>query len=306
MKKKIGMWEMQVEAPRFIDRELVEELERFLNQEWRQVVLKTVNQPWGGLEYFNILSPIIRVDMAPVVNPKAIIGSIYEIEIRPGGLGVMSLLVPERLEQWKKVLSSCQCKGFIKIKSSIQDDKLAAELLGIPYYEYEEAPNKLEEGFYWIRSNTTTGKIIELEKYSLVPIRMDGDKNYLVKLKMAELLTQERLNWSSPFVVKPLVGSRMEGVEIYLPSSLRKKFGHGFSTKSQVIRAISQEAPYMVQKFIMPQPEEMNGLKGWTIWRLFFGWQGNYTFLGGLWNWRPNLRVHGASDAIFGVIEVET
>ena len=255
-----------------------------------------------------IPSPIIRVDMAPVTKSEVIKESIYEVEARPGGIGLMlSLAALKRINQCKKALSKCRCKGLVNLQSSIYDDVLVAKILGIPYYE--NFPGKTD-GPYWIRSDQRIGSD-ELEKVSLVPIRLDGDKTYLVRLNMAEILVKERLNWSAPFVAKPLRGSRMEGVEIYFPNSFKKNFGSGISTKSRILRTIS--GTYIVQKFIFPKREEIDGVKGWTIWRLFFCWgsssdcldgHGKYQFMGGLWNWRPTLRVHGASDAVFGLIDV--
>jgi len=298
MKKNVGRWEIQVGPRRVIRRDLIEELERFLSQEWKQAMLEEVSQPWWSVKHLGAPSPIVRVDMAPVTELGAVKDFIYEVEVRPAGIGLILSLASERVEQWKKVL--CQCQGLISIQSSIQDDKLMAEILEIPFF-FEEIPKKLG-GPYWIRSDARTGEITTLESVSLVPIQSDGDKTYLAKLGMAEMLKKERLDWSLPFAVKPLVGSRMERVEIYAPKFLRAKGG---STKSRILRTISGEAPYIIQKFISPQREEMNSRNGWTIWRLFFGWKRRYEFLGGLWNWRPTLRVHGASDAIFGVIEME-
>lgn len=301
---KVGKWEFRTGIQKFVKLEIITELKRFLNEEWLPVAVNDVDC-WS-ITNLGIPSPIIRVDMAPVAKPGDLKTSIYEVEVRPAGLGLfLSLASSEATEEfWRGILRDCKCRGFINIESSIQDDKLAADLLKIPYYK--KIPQK-PAGPYWIRSNSRDGEIVELENISLVPIRRDGDKRYLVKLGLANEM-KEKLDcsdWSRPFVVKPLIGSRMEGVEIYIPNHLKKKLGLGGSTKSRILRAISGEMPYLIQKFIPPQREEIDGLNGWLIWRLFFGWQikNKYQFIGGLWNWRPNsLRVHGASDARFGLI----
>jgi hypothetical protein len=308
MKMKIGEWEMEIGSSRFINQNLIRKLEKFLSKQWRKAVLEKlekIDQPWWSVRYLRIPSPLVRIDMAPTKNEDEDVKNfIYEIEVRPGGLGVtLFLLPPEKVKKWKEVLR--QCKGFITIKSSIQDDRVAAEILGIPYYE--EIPNDLQ-GPYWVRSNERSGEITGLEDISLVPIRLDGDKTYLVELGMAEMVKEEILKdqkvWSKPFVVKPLIGSRMEGVEIYIPNSLAENFGKGASTKTKVLDRITQSTPYIVQKFISPQREKIRQMDGWTIWRVFFGYlDDEYNFIGGLWNWRPNIRVHGASDAVFGILE---
>ncbi|HOK35426.1 MAG TPA: hypothetical protein PLL80_02250 [Candidatus Pacearchaeota archaeon] len=298
---RVGTWEMNIGEIKKVNGGIIRALEKFLTREWKEAVLEGVDQPWWSVQNLGIPSPIVRVDMAPALRAGTVRNYIYEIEVRPGGLGILLYLMPERIRQWKKILS--MCKGFVSIESSIQDDKLVTDLLNIPYYE--EVPTETE-GPYWIRSNQRDGKVASLEKISLVPIKLDGDKTYLVKLKMAEKLDKERFNWFLPFVVKPLVGSKMKGVEIYLPSALKKELGAGSSTRSRILRTISNGEPYIIQRFILPKEEWKNNIKGWTIWRLFFGWEDNkYQFAGGLWNWRPTLRVHGASDAIMGSIKID-
>jgi len=302
---RIGVWKVRIGTSKRITSNIVQALEEFLTWEWRQAVVEGISQPWWSIEHLGIPSPIIRVDMTPIAKSETVKESIYEVEARPAGLGLfLSLVSPKRVEQWREVLTKCKCQGLINIQSPIQDDGLAAEILRIPYYK--ELPRG--EGPYWIRSSQRTGEVAELESISLVPIQLDGDKTYLVKLKMARMLEKfEDLDWSVPFVVKPLTGSKMEGVEIYLPNSFKKKLGSpGVSSKSRILRTISARAPYVVQRFISPQRETIEGVRGWTIWRLFFGWlDSEYQFIGGLWNWRPTLRVHGTSDAVTGLVEMD-
>lgn len=294
----LGNWQMNIGEVKKVDREIIRALEKFFTKEWKEAVLEGIDRPWWGVKNLGIPSPIIRVDMAPT-DEVSIKNYIYEVEVRPGGLGIMLYLMPDRVKQWKSILSSCQ--GFVSINSSIKDDKIAADILGMFYYE--EVPQEIK-GAYWVRSNDRN-KFTYLEDFSLVPIRQDGDKNYLVKLGMAEMAKIDKIDWSKPFVVKPLVGSRTEGVEIYVPGFLRKEFGSaGVSTMSRVKRVISN-GEYLVQRFIPPHREEIDGKKGWTIWRIYFGWQNNYKFIGGLWNWRPSLRIHGASDTVMGIIEAK-
>ncbi|MDI6591364.1 MAG: hypothetical protein QME61_00250 [Patescibacteria group bacterium] len=91
MKKKIiiGGWELNIGLSKFVDRELIEELERFLTDKWKRAVLEGIDHPWWSIKHLGIPSPVIRVDMAPVTESKEIKESIYEVEVRPAGLGVM-------------------------------------------------------------------------------------------------------------------------------------------------------------------------------------------------------------------------
>ena len=316
-RKRIGNWEMKTGSERSIQKEIVGKLEIFLD-EWKKVVWD-INCPWWSVENLGIQSPLVRIDMAPVDDSNVNVKNfVYEVEVRPAGIGLALSLFSKkkRVKQWREALSICN--GFVNIQSSIQDDGLAAEILKIPYYYSEDEKISIDRDNppYWIRTNKRKGQLVEdLEKISLVPIRLDGDKGYLVKLGMAEKLTSRylcylsQLKWRKPFVVKPLIGTRMVGVEIFLPNFLKKEFGQGGSTQTRVKKVIesakSAKIPYIVQKFISPQIEVIDGVRGCTIWRLFFTWEEEkYKFAGGLWNWRPNIRVHGSSDSVFGTVDL--
>lgn len=300
--KKIGTWVTNIGPIRHVPKEIVHKLEVFLTTEWLPTALEVVEKPWWSVRELNIISPIIRVDMAPT-NEQEIKEKIYEVEHRPAGLGMYLSLVPEKKSQWRKAVWCC--KGFVNYKTEIQDDPLAALLLGLPYYNYEKEGKSIDFNRepYWIRTSLREGEFIEkFEKISLVPLSSDGNKSDLVKLGLARPVRVEEINWEEGFVVKPLVGTRMKGVEIYLPPRLREKYGEkGVSTRTRVMRRIELGVPYILQEFIPPFCEEINGVQGWTIWRLFFVWERDgYRFGGGCWNWKPELRVHGASNAIFG------
>lgn len=281
--------------------------------EWKVVQdIDCFDCPWWGVKNLGIQSPLVRIDMAPVDDSNVNVKNfVYEVEVRPAGMGLALSLLEKRVKQWREALLICN--GFVNIQSSIQDDGLAAEILKIPYHYSEDVRMisiNRDDPPYWIRTNKRKGQLFkDLEKISLVPICLDGDKRYLVKLGMAKILTSHylsQLNWMEPFVVKPLIGTRTAGVEIFLPNFLKKKFGQGGSTQTRVKRIIeSAEMPYIIQRFIPPQIEVIDGVRGCTIWRLFFTWEEEkYKFAGGLWNWRPNVRVHGSSDSVFGTVDL--
>lgn len=308
---EIGKWNIRVGKKEMVSVSVIRELELFLNEKWKGVVLEEIQNPWWSVSKLGIPSPLIRVDMSPTHEPNQVKNSIYEVEVRPGGLGVFLSLSAEKIELWKEIFKTCSCRGFINFQSSIQDDRVVTDILGIPYYDGIPERMKIP---YWLRTDKrNNNQLNKLEKNSLVPIALDGDKSYLVKLDMAKIINGERdLDFSQPFVIKPLIGARMEGVEIHIPSTLQKEIGIngqsvvGASTKSRISRKIEEGKSYLLQKFIPPQKKIFNEEIGWIIWRLFFGWyQGKYEFVGGLWTWRPNIRVHGTNDAIFGVMKEE-
>jgi len=303
----IGKWEVNVEEEvKLIPETVLRQLEDFLSNKWREAAMKDIKEVgawWRGAEKWGIPSPIIRVDMAP---SKLFNSQIYEVEVRPAGLGITLTLLTERQSQWREILKDCSCQGFIRLDSSVQDDFLAAKLLDLPYFEGELPPEELKKGsLFWIRTRIDDPWAPILEERSLTPIRMDGYKGYLVKLNLASLVEDPSdLPWERGFVIKPLQGSRMEEVELWLPQKRP-----GTSTRTRIMKRLKDMSegrtpPYILQPFIFPEEEEYQGKKGWTIWRPFFGWwKGKYVFIGGLWNWRSNLRIHGASDIIMGPLE---
>lgn len=303
---RIGSWEVNIGPSKEVPQSTLIELEAFLSGDWLAAIKKEIKKPWWGIERLGIPSPLVRVDISPLVGKgeRATSQGIYEVEVRPAGLGLVLSLDTFRHSFWREIFRSAGCCGFIKIESTIADDQIAAAVLQMPFYEfYEQIPEITPP--YWVRTNLRRGSLAEtLEKVSLVPISSDGDKSYLLRLGLATMVNKDTpLDWNKSFVVKPLIGARMEGVEIYIPSREVKGMV-GVSTKSRVLRSMDTNQT-IIQDFIPPLEEEIKGIKGWTIWRLYFGWlDGKYKFVGGLWNWRPNIRVHGSSDAVFGLLEI--
>lgn len=312
MKIGIGNLEMTIgNALRTISPEEVKNLEKFLNTRWGPTIEKIMenkdkDEVWGGYKKFGKFL-IGRIDMTPdnFGEDNNVEKRIYEIEKRPAGFGIFFhylktiLKRTKEIEIFREVINNFECRGFININTSIPDDRFAAEIFGLPYYQnYQELPNS---GFYWVRSNNRTGEICKLEPYSLSPIRLDGDKQDLVELNLAKRLNLQEINWKEPFVIKPLIGTRGENVEIYIPPHLQKQIGFRGSTATRIHRKISgTKESYIIQKFIPPLIEEINGRKECIILRLFFVWrEREYQILGGWWNRRPSIKVHGASDAVF-------
>lgn len=302
----IGKWELRIGEDREVPENVLFGLENFLSNQWREAAIADVREignGWWAAKELSIPSPIVRVDMAPTSdNPQKFI---YEVEVRPAGLGITPSLLPEMKSQWQEVLKGCRCQGLVSLETPVQDDGLAAEVLGMPYFK--ELPEELlSKGPFWIRTKIDDPRAPILERSSLVPIRMDGYKGYLLKLGLGfSLEDPSSLPWERGFVLKPLQGTWTKGIEIWLP-----KRQSGTSSRTRILRMIEEImercVPYLWQPFIFPKAEEYEGKKGWTIWRSFFGWFGwqeQYRFIGGVWNWRPNLRVHGASDAIMGALK---
>jgi hypothetical protein len=302
---QIGAWPINVGEGRGISSSTTKTIGDFLTDAWVPAVLDGVKHPWRGITDFGVPSPIVRVDMAPELNGGNIDKSIFEVETRPAALGILLSLLPQRIPYWKAILNDFGCMGFVKLGSSnVQDDVIAAQLLDLPYSE------TIPDGFgpYWIRAGNGDGQ--DMEKLSLVPIIEDGDKSYLIRLGLARTLPIDDLEngiWENPFVTKPLIGSHMDGVHIfnkkYIKGSLR-----GSSTQKKIVEEVGSQIQngrkYLIQPYIHPLEEMIEENKGFTMWRLFYGWQnGHYQFIGGLWNWANTLRVHGGTHAAWGPVD---
>ncbi len=261
MEKRMIGWEINIGKGRKILPSIVAKLENFLNERWLPVI-RGLGGSWWGIENLGIPSPVIRIDISPKILNSDIPPEkgIYEIEMRPAGLGIVLTLLPGRKKEWQEIFLSFNCRGIIHIESSIKDDEIAATMLGLPFYR--QIPQDFRPPF-WVRTNCRVGPMTELlERVSLVPICSDGNKSDLVYLGLAKLIRDEKdIEWKIPFVVKPLIGARMEGVEIYVPGSGSKDLP-GVSTKSRIERTIMNNRSIILQEFIPPHEEYIEGKTG--------------------------------------------
>lgn len=112
----------------------------------------------------------------------------------------------------------------------------------------------------------------------------------------------DELDWNEPFVLKPVQGSKTRDVLIWHPDKLP-----GSATKTKVSRELDNRQGGMYhQNFEIPTVINLNGQEMWMIYRIFFGYnihEKSWKYLGGVWNARQNLKIHGASDAVFGPIK---
>lgn len=296
-------WNLQLGDDKYFASETSRAIEDFLSREWMHALKASVRHPWWGVATRGIPSPIVRVDLAPTEKGCSPVKNIYEVEIRPGGLGIAVNAFPEKIDEWRAVMA--ECNGFIKTQGSpIYDDALCAEILGIPYFDEVPSDRKLIPP-YWVRTEGFD-HAEELENISLVPIRDDGDKHYLVQLGLAKILKKNELDWSSSFVIKPAHGKWCRNVEMYVVND--KHFKKFSSTQARINRVLEKDhgADFLIQEFIPPKIEVIHEKVGHAIWRIFYGWNGRqYAHIGGFWMWRPSLKVHGASDAVWGALRVQ-
>jgi hypothetical protein len=103
-------------------------------------------------------------------------------------------------------------------------------------------------------------------------------------------------------VLKPLQGSKLRDLEIWDP-----EHRPGSSVRAKVEQTLRSSGAMFCQQLFPPMETGITQFP-WMIYRMFFGFDcgmGRWVALGGNWNARANLRIHGASDAVFGPAVVE-
>lgn len=242
---------------------------------------------------------LVRLDMSPL-------GGIYEVELAPGGLAFWAhfkgglpaeliqladfVVLPFRWRfQWEKAYRYlCEVTGW--------------QLL----FSFEELPPE--------------GKVYASCLKDEVPESFPKDR-LITDPWMGKIVPKGRLltpndnlkklleEFPNGFVLKPSEGWGAKDILIYLPPSKYpkdiRKMGHTQNQVCQVIERVQDgrtRRTWWVQPFWMP--ELWNGY--WRIWRIYaVRLEAKWKVLGGLWNARPSLLVHGASDAVIGLVEVE-
>lgn len=223
---------------------------------------------------------------------------ICEIEERPAGVGITLETNPDfrtRIQalaeiwpQFDVVISPLRRGG---------DDYL--------WRRIKTLPSALEEdGLVLVRAEPEEDEFYPFISRSVSTIRTEGWKGYGLPLGLwREVTSSEQLPWEEGFVLKPLQGSKMKDVEIWHPH-LRKEL-KGISSRRRVEETLIRCGRMYLQEFFPP----MRKGELLVIYRVYFGYnpvEKRYSCLGGVWNGRPNqLRLHGASDAVFGPLVLE-
>jgi len=236
---------------------------------------------------FGVPSLIVRLDC--VFSEEANL-QVFEVEERPAGIGICVKINPcfaERLavlrERWPvfTVLVSEDRRG--------SDDYL--------WTQVSIGPQKPSGNLFLIRAEPEQIEFHELLPFSVSSLLQKGNKAYGERMGWwKKVFDGQELPWDISFVLKPVQGSKARGLEIWDLAQNRP----GSSTRSRILRTLAEYGSMYLQPLIDPLEDE----NGWKILRIFYGYDplGGWICLGGLWNSRPNLRIHGAKDALFGPV----
>lgn len=266
-------------------------------------------------------SPIIRIDFSPEQPDFP-----YEVEARPAGLGIYTEHfggqeqirsyfdgLAEHFQRPIGVQVLPSVRGGVGKKDRSLDSRVFAQNANLRFFEADEVPGA--DYLLWARggeediASMGQHRLAQIEAQSLTPVRDHGNKVYLPDMGLATYIHEEdQIDFTRPFCIKPVYGSKSDGVGIYLPGS---KSTPGVSTRTQIGRLYrynQEKGGSLVQEYI--PPAEITGPDGKTqflIFRIFAGYQPEthqYALLGGCYFTRPNVKIHGASDALVGKVEI--
>lgn len=305
----IGSWELGVGDARFLQEEHVQKLTHLVEQ-WSDIETEIRKQdqiPVWAVENLNVPTILCRVDLAPFEAGESPENGVYEIEARPAGFGILLSLFPE-FEFVRKFWEPLAPVGAVVLGSreiAAEDTRVFSKAMGWKWFKPQHCGNGISPCM-WARGSRLDDESVDLsrlERRALAPVTSHGDKTYLLKMGLATPVdSPDELPWDTPFVVKPQKGSKSDDVLLWHPQEKKKKTS-GLYTKTKITKTLRQDRPFIRQPFMLPQVEAHHDKRGFTIWRVYFGYDvraSKWRFAGGLWNWRPCLKVHGASDSLFG------
>lgn len=301
MRTQIGPWEFDfhTDSVCMTEREMDQLLKLIL--QWEQVF---VREPNGVAQKFGKPSLLVRIDYA--LQDDGTVG-VYEVEERPCGIGMGVLCHPYFKEhftalfrQWQEICGSIELiVSPERIHSS--DDHEWADELGIKVRYTPE----IDGAYYWVRADPPDTIFHELVPRALTTIITEGDKRYGVPLNLWGNIPDDisSLPWEEGFALKPLQGSRMQNLYLWNPKGKKEA---GLVTRGKIAKVIEEGKVAFVQEWLEPERPTFLPERSFLLRRVFFGWNLMDTVwecLGGFYTVRNRqYRLHGASDALFGMI----
>lgn len=243
---------------------------------------------------FGVPSLMVRLDCA--INDGRL--AVYEIEERPAGAGICSIVNPLFKHRLNEI--SAHWPAFVVLTSprreEVGDDYLWTRVV-------HGFPDALKNGHaVLVRAEPDEHEFHGLAARSISSVRQKGNKFYGVPMGLwHRVSTAQDLPWDQAFCIKPCVGSKMVGVEIWDPAKR-----HGHSTRARIERTLRQYGAMYCQQFIPPHdtglPDRPYGLL-----RLYYGYNvrvQTWAYIAGHCIARNNIRGHGTADALTGAVHV--
>lgn len=305
----LGNWQLGVGEERVLHQQQVAKLTQLV-EKWsatETAIRKEDAVPVWAVRHLNVPTILCRVDLVPFEPDCSPEAGLFEVEARPAGFGILLQLFPEfeHIRSFWEPLAPVGAVVLGSRETAAEDTRVFSEIMGWKWLSPHQCANGHSKRL-WARGSALDEMSVsldELESRALAPVTSHGDKTYLLHMGLAsQVNSPEELPWESPFVIKPQKGSKSDSVLLWHPQEKKKKT-RGLYSRTKISNALRQDRQFIRQSFMTPQEQECHGKRGFTIWRIYFGYDvctSQWRFAGGLWNWRPCLKVHGASDSMVG------
>ena len=293
-KESFQGWQLNLSDEKFVFPDFAKEQADTILSEWPKVFPK--EDTWVQQE-LGVPSLICRLDC--IIDRDEL--KIFEIEERPAGIGVTANMNPDFSLRLKAVMRS-----WPEFSAVISPDRKAGDdCLWIPKVSMKDALSS--DGLLLIRAEPDQHEFHSLQNRSISSFLEKGNKSYGLALglwKEVCLDDFDNLPWDDGFCLKPIQNSKCRDVEIWHPIHSKKKSNiGGCSTRTRIKKTLERNGTMYLQDMLESTDSLIDGFK--MIFRVFFGYsinKGEFEFLGGVWNARPNLKIHGAPDTIMGPV----
>ena len=154
-----------------------------------------------------------------------------------------------------------------------------------------------------VRAEPEEQEFHPLEPSSISSLKGKGNKMYGVQMGLWKpISSQDSLDWDRPFALKPVQGSKSRDVRLWDPDNHRAQ---GIATRTKITETLQRHGVMYQQDYIPPIEIGNNGKTLYMIHRVFYGYdlpEQKWKYIGGFYNVRPSLIIHGARDTIFGPV----
>lgn len=223
----------------------------------------------------------------------------YEIQDGPGWVGYTGIINPEfkRLRNLLRENVWPRFKLVMRVENAVHDDDLWLERISVLEALEDTNPIMLRR----VPPRILPERLEALVRRSVKPFESHFDKSYGIEMGWWKKISSvSEIPWHEGFALKPINTLGSEDVMLWRP-----EVREGRATRAQITNTMEKRGEMILQKFVEPMRIEIDGKTYHAILRPFFGYdpkEKRWVPLGGVWTARPapNLRIHGASDAISG------
>lgn len=252
-------------------------------------------------ERCGVPSLFVRFDC--VISPEGQL-AIYELQEGCAGIGYAGI-ANEALRNVRDTIAGDEWPGLKEIRSTReknQDDDLWLERISFRQGLRHNGPLVVRSALSTCLPHVSAA----ITRKSVRPIQTHNDKSYGVEfgwwkpVSWESTAHGEALPWNEGFVLKPL---KTAGSVDIMPWNPQKRIER--TTRAQILRVLQERDTMYLQPFISPMQMDINGTVFNHIYRPYFVYSSRereWIPMHGMWVARPypNIRIHGASDAIWG------